>query len=760
MRRNLFVLGATSASLLALELVWTRLFSAEFFYTFAFLILSLAIFGLGLGGLAQHSFAFLGRPRGAAAASVATAAAALAGPPLVFALDPDVSRAFADPLAALRCAGAVALLGAPYFFGGIVVSRLLRDSGAALPRYYMVDLLGAALGVLAALPLMNGLGTPAAAFVVSAPLVLAGWAASARTGRVVSVGLALGLAALAPRAAVLLERDREERAPVIHRHWDAMAKVKIFDFGDGYRGLEIDNAANSPLYGFDGNWDRPDSAAFEFGIDVSFLIDRFDSCAFLSLGAGGGGDVLQALQAGCATVHAVEVVPYVNRLMRSGEVADFTGRIYDDPRVTVATEDARAYVRRHPATFDVIYSLSSNTFAALASGAFAMAENYLFTTEAFTDYWRALTDDGFLSMEHQFYMPRIVSEARDALIRLGVPEPENHFAVYALPEMRRELLLLSKRPLTDEIRRHAYGELTPEKDGQIHLLWPPDEEHADNRIARIVRNGWRSEAAAEPIDLSPCTDSRPFTAQLGQWRNLSMERLRDRVSPLAEVHGFPLAKLLVAITVLLGILVVVPLTILPGLRGGAPLRAVPWLYFFTIGAAFLMIEVVLIQKYTFFIGPAPHGLATILVSLLVGSGIGARFADRVADPVPFLGIALWLLLDVALFDRLIHSLPGLAPAGRILVTALLVLPHGFFLGMPFPKGGLRVGDATAWAFAVNGAASVIGSAGVLWIAFARGFPAALLAAGALYVLAWVLLARRAAWEGAGTPPGGPRRRPA
>ena len=56
----------------------------------------------------------------------------------------------------------------------------------------------------------------------------------------------------------------------------------------------------------------------------------------------------------------------------------------------VVTEDARTYVRRHRGAFDVIYSLSSNTWAALGSGAFALAENYLFTTEAFQDYWRAL----------------------------------------------------------------------------------------------------------------------------------------------------------------------------------------------------------------------------------------------------------------------------------------------------------------------------------------------------------------------------------
>jgi hypothetical protein len=135
-------------------------------------------------------------------------------------------------------------------------------------------------------------------------------------------------------------------------------------------------------------------------------VDRFARCRFLSLGSGGGSDVLQALEKGAAQVHVVEVIPQINRMMlvedSSGYVvrdsttldsagriitcAQYSGQIYSDPRVKVVTEDARTHVRRHRGEFDVIYSLSSNTWAALGSGAFALAETYLFTTEAFKDY--------------------------------------------------------------------------------------------------------------------------------------------------------------------------------------------------------------------------------------------------------------------------------------------------------------------------------------------------------------------------------------
>ncbi len=62
-----------------------------------------------------------------------------------------------------------------------------------------------------------------------------------------------------------------------------MAKIKVYDYGPDYRGINTDNAANSGLYAFDGNWNRPETEKFEFGIDVSYLMRRFPQCTFLSL---------------------------------------------------------------------------------------------------------------------------------------------------------------------------------------------------------------------------------------------------------------------------------------------------------------------------------------------------------------------------------------------------------------------------------------------------------------------------------------------
>ena len=680
----------------------------------------------------------------------------------------------------------------------------------------MADLTGAGVGVLMGVLLMHWVGTPVATFWCSFPVLVAAFLASRGWWKVLPLLLCGGMVILSGHSTALLEQQRQERGPVIYRHWDAMAKIKVYGFGPEYRSINIDNLANTGTYGFDGNWDRAAEDRFEFGIDVSYLIGLFDSATFLSLGAGGGADVLQALQAGASEIHAVEVNPHINQMLLDGDpvgyilpspeaewlaakrkemeearkveaarseekeavdsgeavggdeetehlageeskdpepaadpekivtMAEFSGHIYRDSRVRVVSEDARAYVRRFENHFDLIYSLSSNSFAALASGAFAMAENYLFTTEAFEDYWRALSDDGFLMMEHQFYMPRLVAALMDALNESGVKDSTAHLAVYDLPKVRRNILLLSKRPLSDEIRRHALGELTAERYDDIHLLYPAPEGLEDNLIQRIVLEGWKTVAPEADLNISPSVDDRPFIGQMGLWRNLS--RGGDEERRTMEIFGYPLSKVILLTILLVLVVLVVPLNLIPYLGRGAKLRSAPWFYFFFIGMAFMAVEVVLIQKYTLFMGPSAYSIAIILMTLLVASGFGSLWSERFRNRTVFFAVVGWLMLDVLLFRHLPYALGGLELSERILITAALVAPLGFFLGMPFPKGALKVGELVDWGLAVNGAASVLGATLVLLVAFRCGFSVALLGAAALYLVAFGLLSRDSAWS--------------
>jgi hypothetical protein len=769
-------------------MVWTRIFSGEFFYTFAFLVLSLAIMGLGLGALTLRLFPSLNKHILLGLFLALSGLTALCGPPLIFKLGLVFSKIFVSWLMVGKLIIAAIILGSTYFFGGIALAMLFKNNHQNIPRLYMADLIGAGGGVFIGIILMNRIGTPESTFLIALPMLLAAFISSVKWMKIIPAGLAVLMFLFLPSSENLLEANRPERAPVIYKHWDAMAKIKIYDFNGIYRGINVDNVSNSPVYPFDGIWDPEDTADNDWSINVSYLIDQFDSCTFLSLGSGGGTDVLQALAEGATEVHAVEVNPHINRMMTVGDtsgyieselslpdtiprssaedstaaeempyipvirdstgtiitLANYSGHIYSDPRVRVITEDARTYIRRHKNRFDVIYSLSSNTWAALASGSFALAESYIFTTEAFRHYWEALTDSGFMSMEHQVYMPRIVSQLKNALLNLGIEDPLSHFAVYDLPQMRRKLLLISKQPLTDEIRYNAYGELTPDKFERIHLLFPSPDSLEDNFINQIVTKGWKSQADNANINLFPSTDDRPFIAQMGLWKNLKKENL-DKVNQYAEFYGFPLSKIVLAVILAVSLIFLIPLNLIPYFTGGNKLKAAPWLYFFLIGMAFMILEIILIQKYTLFIGASVYSFATVLLTVLIGSGIGSRFAKQINNALPFAAIVIWIILDLLLFKSIVSLLGGLDMSYRVIITSIIIFPLGFFLGMPFPKGGLRAGENIDWGFAVNGAASVLGSTLIIYFAITYGFNLSLILGASLYIMAGAILSFKSAW---------------
>jgi hypothetical protein len=109
------------------------------------------------------------------------------------------------------------------------------------------------------------------------------------------------------------------------------------------------------------------------------------------------------------------------------------------------------------------------------------------------------------------------------------------------------------------------------------------------------------------------------------------------------------------------------------------------------------------------------------MTLLVASRIGSRFSEKVSTTIAFAGILIWLLADIFLFGRITYAFGHVSLLPRIMMTAILIFPLGFFMGMPFPKAALCVGELADWGFAVNGVASVLGSSAIGWWRFREDF---------------------------------------
>ncbi len=167
------------------------------------------------------------------------------------------------------------------------------------------------------------------------------------------------------------------------------------------------------------------------------------------------------------------------------------------------------------------------------------------------------------------------------------------------------------------------------------------------------------------------------------------------------------------------------------------------LYFGLLGLGYLFIELAYIQKLSMFLGDATTSFAVTLSSMLVFSGLGSWSSHRLrANPrrglrqsVPV--IAAGTLLIAFVLDPLLLAAIALPQALKLLVAVAVVAPFAFAMGRPFPLGNTAVGNTAAhlvpWAWAVNGAFSVISTPLASLISSALGWRVVLVAAFALYL---------------------------
>jgi len=212
--RRYLTVALLSASLIGLELIWTRIFSAEFYYTFSFLILSLAIMGLGLGSLSLRLFPRLSNEKYLSSFIALAALFSLISPVAIFELNLDFATLFTEIKTVFKFLLSILLLSSSFFFGGMSLALLFKANSQNIPRLYMADLLGAGICVLGAIILMNSAGTQSATFLISVPMIISALLATGK--KYLAPAPIILFVFLIGQAGTLLESKREERVPVIY----------------------------------------------------------------------------------------------------------------------------------------------------------------------------------------------------------------------------------------------------------------------------------------------------------------------------------------------------------------------------------------------------------------------------------------------------------------------------------------------------------------------------------------------------------------
>jgi hypothetical protein len=570
---------------------------------------------------------------------------------------------------------------------------------------------------------------------------------------------------------------------VLFSKWNSFSRIGVYarTHGDwslsaAYKGalpetrfMDIDSAASTPILHLNPDLSNAQYLRYELTALAYHLKEKKGLGAggftALVIGPGGGRDLASALVFGASRVDGVEINPIIANDVMRDRFRDFSGGIYTNPRVFVAVDDGRSFVRRTPERYDVIQASLVDTWAATAAGAYTLTENSLYTVDAFNDYLDHLTDGGILTITRWVADGlRLVSLAQAACAERGWSAADR---LAIVRQDRVATFLLKKTPFTAgeiaQLRAVAdrldfdvlYAPGTSAGPGDPHPQFsrPAGDVIVDGAAtgdyARLVLAPDREQFyAGYRSDIRPTTDDRPFF-----FHTTKIQDQFDVAFGQKMLFGNGLSALmtLLAISTALVVLFVVGPLVLAGRGQARPGGWFAWLvYFGALGAGFMLIEVSVLQRFVLLLGHPVYSLTVTLFSLLLGTGLGAAWSRgfdaaslRRTGAIGTLAVAAVALVFIAGATPIVNWAIPFSRGSRMLVAAAMLVPIGVALGIPMPTGmrmlNARAPQMLAWAWGINGALSVLGATLAIFIAMNWGFRAALLAAAATYLIALVAL---------------------
>ncbi|HSM31184.1 MAG TPA: hypothetical protein VK854_10830, partial [Woeseiaceae bacterium] len=782
-----------SAAAIGYEILLMRMLSIVQWHHFAYMIISLALLGYGASG----TFIAVLRSRLEQRFETAFAASALSFSIAMLACFTVAQRVPFNALEIVWDPGQFLSLSAlylaffvPFFFAACCIGLAFTCRGGEAGRIYFFDLLGAGLGAVLVIALLFAV-SPQTALVLLAVLPLVGsvLVASALPARlplaVVQLAWLLLLVFGVPQAELDLRISeykglsqalqvvdsrilRQSSSPlglvtvvdsptVPVRHAPGLSfstrhippeQLAVFTDADGL----------SAITRYDG---EPASVAYLGDMTAALPFALLDDPAVLVLGAGTGNDVLMSLYHGARRIDAVELNPQMTALV-ADTYAAFAGHIYADPRVTVHTDEARGFVAKHDAAYDLIQIGLLDSFGASGAGVQALNESYIYTVQALHEYLDDLAPGGMLAITRWIKLPprdsvKLVATTIEALRQAGVSDPGQRFAM--IRSWNTSTLLIRNGDFTaQEIERIR----TFARSRSFDTAWFPGMRAEDANRYNQLPEPYIYEAATALLgkgasdflerykfDVAPATDNRPYFFHFFRWRTLPevMALRKAGGAGLVEWGYLVLVATLVQAAVLGLALILVPLS-LAGHAWPAGTGRNFGVYFLLLGLAFLFVEMAFIQKFILFLSNPLYSVAVVLSGFLLFAGLGSALSERFARRVPWpavspvtiavAAIAVIALAYVELLPFVFGTFIGFPDAARIALSLALIAPLAFFMGMPFPLGLRRLSQTAPgflpWAWGINGFASVVSAVLATLLAIEFGFNAVIVIALVFYAL--------------------------
>ncbi len=778
-RTVLGLIFAASFASLAYELALIRIFSISLWYHFAFMVISIAMLGIGASGTVLWVFPSLRVlrliPRYALMLSVILPASYLLANAIPF----DPARLAWDKLQILALGLFYLILAVPFFFFGLIVSTAYSALSQEAHTIYAADLAGAGAGALAMVWLLSLGGPETSVFLVSTLLASrllyqTGWKVRIISLLVIAVSLLilyLKPSFIQPRIspykpfAVAMQHPG---AKLLATAYSPYCRIDLFKspaarFAPGLSLTYLDPLPDQTGIAVDGGdiyavTDDSDSnkLAFIRSLPSSLAYQMRKNPDVLIIEPKTGLALLTARLYGARTISAVDSNPLLLRVMREyGQTHETT--VYEHQ---VQAGFARTWLAASSRTFDVI---DFPIMGSSPSTAFGFSEDYRFTVEAFEQYLSHLKPEGFLSLSLYIIPPpraelRLIASLAKSAEALGIMDISRHVA--AIRSWDTLTMIVKRSPLNaGDIRTiRAFA-----RSMRFDLVYcpgmRPDEgnvyiKQAGNEYAEAFRKLLERETRAGFIeqylfDIRPVSDDRPFFHYYLKFENLkTIYLVMGKKWQYFIQEGYLLPVLFVQVVVVSGLLILLPLT---GLKnndeesaGANPFLALS--YFALLGIAYLFVEIAFIQKMILSLENASYAASTVIASVLISSGIGGVLGRRIglfSSPRIIPVLAVLVSLYGLLLPWIIGGMGGYALVVKIVLSFFLILPVGILMGTPFPLGMSILGASAPrfipWAWAVNGCFSVLAPVLAVMLALSAGYLIVLFSGAAAYLSAFAVI---------------------
>jgi spermidine synthase len=790
---------AVSFVTLMTELLLTRIFDYLIGPGMAYMVISSAMFSFGLAGVYGTLIRLPSKDDWGYFASIISllAVSILLLLPVVNFLPVDPSQIGGSPRFQTVAFGLLLFaISIPFFLAGLFINTIFTVYPKNIQSLYFWDLIGAGLGCVIFLPYLPRLGPggllvcAAGAAMLTVALFCKRWFPSTI---VCAVGAILFVIPFY-RSSVYLGIHEFDRETVIRElepggtrefsRWDPVARIEVVDAKrdaikrfnppfESFKAIWYDNKRQqSSIWPFDGNFaklrENIGTVADGHFVGVDLLaphyLKRDTGQRVLIIGVAGGQEIKAALMYGASYVDAVEMVGTVIELGKE-TYAGFNGNIFNHPNVHAHVAEGRSFLRSTMTKYDIIQIQSNQTTSSIAAGQGAMDPRYLQTSDAYKEYFEHLTDNGILHIKELVY-PREVTTAAKAWNEIGRTDFQKHVVVLGTSEKALlKTFLVKMSPWTNaelsELRAFPFG--TSSKTSKNYYVIVEDPLHPEQSfLSKEFYSGKISAELASRLDyrVTPATDDRPYfhfiRKHLGKANGQFMDFgtawiLNHHVFPFVPRDIFHLMVTTAMSVIFAGLFVLVPLYFSRVGRLKWQYKASSLFYFSCLGFGFIVIELTLIQILMQFIGYPLYTYSTVLFVLLLSAGMGSHYSNvlqinpRSRWTWPFISILIFGLVLLTTYSSVTTLLLSTPIWARIVVSALMIFPLGFSLGMPFPLGILwlekHAQGAITWAWGLNALFTVVGGLSSVILSVFLGFKITMLIALTVYLVALSVFSR-------------------